>query len=124
MKQLLRFLFAISMAGISSCAYNYQEEDDVTKNPPAPACDTSKTYVYADVSPIFDSKCKSCHEGGSLGPDLSDYASYNAYISSNREKFETSIQYKGDHPMPKDSPKLPDSEICTILNWIKKGTKP
>jgi hypothetical protein len=110
----------ISFLGLYSCAYNYQEKEEIIVKPSP--CDTTKNYVFADVSPIFNAKCKSCHEGSS--PDLSDFASYQTYISGNRSKFETAIQFTGPHPMPQGGPKLPEADICTILTWIKQGTKP
>jgi cytochrome c5 len=123
LKSLLKFPrgFVLVIA-LSSCAYNYQEKEKEIIIGPAPACDTSKTYVFADVSPIFDSKCKDCHEFGS--PALSDYASFKDYINTNKSKFENAVNFVGSNPMPKGGPKLPDADICKIMTWIKQGVKP
>jgi cytochrome c5 len=119
MKPFHKICLALFLAGISSCSYHYQEEEKIAPEPPA--CDTTTAYVFANVQPVFDAKCKSCHDGGS--PDLSDYTTYKNYISSDRSKFESAIRFTGLHPMPQGGPKLPDSDICTILNWIKQGAK-
>lgn len=123
MKRIYKFWLVslLLVPGLFSCAYHYQEEEEKI-GPEPPACDTAKVFVYADVSPIFDSKCKACHEGGD--PDLSDYSAYKTYISANRAKFEAAIQFTGNHPMPKGGPKLEEADICKILSWIKKGVKP
>jgi hypothetical protein len=115
------FLVLISISILSGCAYNKLEE--VKVNAPVNTCDTTIKYTYSDVEPIFNGKgCIGCHSFGQE-PELKDLQSFKAFINSNKERFEKSVKFEGNHPMPKGGPKLPQDEINKILLWVCQGTK-
>ena len=107
MKQRLSLVVVILLvaaAGFTSC-----EKFDVK---PIPFDATATWHFQADVQPIFNANCITCHNG-SRSPDLRDGKSYSAlskgYITAPAE---TSRLYV---------PRTSDTQKLIILNWLKQG---
>jgi mono/diheme cytochrome c family protein len=92
----------------------------------------TKTVTFSkDVAPIFQAKCQSCHEPGSIAPmSLRSYAEVRPWVSSIRARVST-------RQMPpwhidrgigvqkfKNDMSLTDEEIETIVNWVDSGARP
>jgi hypothetical protein len=77
----------------------------------------------ADVQPIFDDKCVSCHSGG-IPPDLSAEFSYDELIdggyvdTDDPESSELYQKLQGTH-----SSRATEDEKAIILGWIIEGAQ-
>ena len=75
----------------------------------------------AQIQPIFDNKCVSCHNGD-LDPDLRPEESYDALIdggyvdTDNPESSELYTTLRGNH-----NSRATEEEKLTILQWITEG---
>ena len=83
----------------------------------------------AEVLPILSSRCQRCH-GGDRTEDELELLSYAAVIKGSKNgpvviagSSATSllVQVIMSGKMPKSAPRLPDSEIQTIANWVDQG---
>jgi mono/diheme cytochrome c family protein len=88
------------------------------------ACDTSGTISYtAQVKPILQSWCNSCHGGTAQaggGISLSAYTSVKASV--NNGSLVGSIEHaSGFSAMPKNGNKLSNCNIATIKKWAESG---
>lgn len=97
------------------------------KHEPAPVvCDKTAFNYAADIKPIMDAHCTSCHTQGSLVSNghiyLEDWAKLNDYVTTDPDRFVGSLDHDPSyHSMPKDAPKLTDCEISKIKSWIAAG---
>lgn len=114
-KQMIAaFILMAAAAGFSSCEkYSYTEP---------PVDPNAVWHLQADVQPIFNSNCITCH-GGTLSPDLRSGKSFLALTKGGfvKKPGETSILYhqittNSDH-IPRTSP----NEKLKILYWINQG---
>jgi len=85
-------------------------------------CDTTKTYVYADIKVILSNHCTGCHNTNNSGGgwDLSNYVGVKTAASSGA--LLGAIEWlPGYSPMPKSAPKLSSCNISIIKKWISDG---
>ena len=91
-----------------------------------PTCDTVNMHYTADVLPILQSFCYSCHgdgsTGGSGGISLDGYANLkkwadNGYLVGNI------THSPGFVAMPYQLPKLSDCNINIISDWVARGAQ-
>jgi hypothetical protein len=83
----------------------------------------------ADVLPIFQSRCASCHGSGrvSAGLDLSSYASVMAGSQKGADvvpgdpNASRLVQMVVQGKMPKRGPQLLGSQVQAISDWVKAG---
>ncbi len=97
---------------LSSCYKDNEEE----LYPNSIVNDTA-TYTYtADIKPLMTSNCAygSCHVSGAQAPDLSNYNSLKANISSVKNR---AIDLK---TMPTGGPMSP-ANISKLSKWISDG---
>lgn len=91
-----------------------------------PAAESPK---YADVQAIFNKACLPCHGAQSMsgGVDLSSYnavvAGRGSVVKGNPDE-SSIVRAIRTGRMPKGRGKLPQTEIDTIVNWIKAGANP
>ena len=115
MRQILvALVLIVAVEGFSSCEkYSFSP----------PAADLNKIWHFqADIQPIFNSDCVTCH-GANRSPDLREGKSYQALTKG---KFitppgETSKLY---HQMSTNSEHIPrstDVEKLKVLSWINQG---
>jgi len=110
---LLLFLFT----GIA-CYYDVEEE----LYPETNACDTTAVSYTADILPLIQSACYSCHNiPTSFGSvTLEPYTALKEYVD-NGQLSCTINHANGCSPMPTNAPKMPDCEISLIEKWIADG---
>ena len=88
------------------------------------ACDTTHFAFLANVQPIFNTYCTSCHNTTDAatngGVDLSNYNGAIVHI----DHIPGVIQWlPGSQQMPQGGAKLSDCNIKIILQWIADGAK-
>ena len=90
--------------------------------------------VWADVSPIFETRCINCHSehGASKGLRLDSYAGAMAgsengpvLLAGNAAESELARRLRGESrpPMPFLGRPLPPEELDLILRWIDAGLR-
>lgn len=77
---------------------------------------TNPTYT-ANVAPVMDANCVSCHSGGSQYPDLDSYAAVkSAADGTNSDQLICRIQGNCGEIMP-PSGALPSATVNMITTW-------
>jgi uncharacterized membrane protein len=113
---LLAFIFG-------GCAYNFIVEEDVI-DPTDP--DAPEVSFSAEVVPIFESKCTSCHQEGGQMPDLSAANAYASLTSTSRyvniSEPETSLIYTKASPTGTHV-QYSEAEAAVVLTWITQGAQ-
>lgn len=89
----------------------------------ATLCDTSNVTYTADVLPIIQAKCYTCHSGSAPSGNVSvdNYTNLKVY-ADNGKLIGTISHASGYFPMPQGGNKLSSCEIATIQKWINDGT--
>ncbi|MFD2562378.1 c-type cytochrome [Aquimarina rubra] len=100
-------IITLSIA-LFSCETNVEEDSDIIIEE---SCNTTISFT-ADIKPIIDSNCISCH-GGSRFPNLRTYES----ISDNAARVRTQVV---NRTMPQGS-SLSNEQIELIRCWIDSG---
>ena len=79
------------------------------------------TYT-ADIKPIIQSACFSCHGNGQSqnGINFDTYAGVKAVVD-NGKLIGAITHASGFSPMPKGGAKLSDCNISKIQDWISRG---
>jgi hypothetical protein len=126
----MKIRFAVILLFIStslflaiSCS---KSSEDKLQNNGGGSCDTTDMKYTANVLPILQANCYSCHgngnTAGSGGISLDGYANLKQYADNGflAGNITHSPGYVG---MPYGLPKLPDCEINTILDWINRGAQ-
>src|SRR5829696_5992937 len=88
------------------------------------ACDTLNVSFAADVQPLIQANCFSCHGNGTSFGNIS----LNTYDDVKRAAITGRLLGSVSHsagfsPMPKAANKLPDCNIQAIRTWINEGIK-
>ena len=97
------------------------------------AQDKKPTNYEQNVKPILQKRCLNCHNADDQEADL-DLSSFNSIMKggssgkvvkagspANSILFQSINHEDGVEPMPPESPKIADSEIETIDQWIRDG---
>ncbi len=81
-----------------------------------------------DVAPIFQSKCQSCHEPGSIAPmSLANYKDSRPWAKSIKQRVQSRqmppwhIDRSVGVQKFKNDMSLTDEQIETIVNWVDQG---
>ena len=126
MKKLqLPFIFLILTALFAGCYYDSNEALFGKPDTNAVVCDTTVTNFVAQVKPILQSNCYSCHAnayaaGSGSGIKLENYADVKTYADNG--KLMGSILHTSSYPMPKNGGSLSACDIKIIKSWINRGT--
>lgn len=123
-KTILIGLTVISMA-IWSCSKSNEEtewqkyESNTGGNT---NCDTVNMQYTADVLPIIQANCYSCHGNGlsQNGVSLDSYEKVKLQ-ADNGNLINVITHADGYPPMPQGAPKLSDCNINKIRSWINHG---
>lgn len=85
-------------------------------------CDTVNMKYTANVRPILQATCYSCHGNGQsrAGISLDTYDKVKSQVN-NGLLIGTITHAPGYSPMPQGAPKLPDCDINKIKAWIARG---
>jgi cytochrome c553 len=102
------------------------EEAEIAKSAPVTvpviSCDTVNMKYTANVLPIMQANCYSCHGNGQVegGVSLDSYTKLKQRVNS--KSLMAVITHASGYPaMPYGLPKLSDCDINKIKNWIDRG---
>lgn len=114
-----RFLpLVIGLLIVQSCYYDVEE---VLYG--GLECTTLEMSMAADVRPILQNHCMSCHNAGSNfgNVNLEGHANLKKYVDNG--KLLGAINHQsGFSPMPQGNPKLSQCQIDKIAAWIEQGS--
>jgi cytochrome c5 len=122
-----RFFFCLSFSALAvlvSCSKD--NETDVNNNPGNGGnngCDTTSMKFSANVRPILETNCYSCHSNATFsisGVKLEDHADVKARAESG-SLLGTISHAAGFPPMPQGGSKLSACNINKIRAWINQG---
>lgn len=131
--QVLSFVVAVTIGYFGgNLVFDGQRPAHAAGSPP-PAADSSH-LTFADVAPIFNQSCTSCHSGkdASAGLHLDAYdavmaGSKNGKVVVPGKPGESELvkRIRGDSTprMPYKKPPLPSDEIQRIADWVKQGAR-
>ena len=129
-----RFCIAFGLLAILLCAFNFGHIANVAAQEDA----ASPEFYTARVKPIFDANCARCHLNGNhrggLNMDTRDAmlkggrdASVLVPGDPARSLLVQLIRHEGPAddpmPMPPGRPKISDSDIATVTQWVKAGAR-
>ena len=105
------FLIALlSSLLLGSCTFE--------KSEPLPAGCTTTIYYIADIKPIIDSKCVTCHTTGASQGDFTSYAVVKAKVDNG--SFKNRVFTIKDMP-PGGNPQLSEPELAKLKCWMDQG---
>ena len=111
-RTMVALIVLLAAAGFSSC-----EKFEVK---PIPFDANAIWHFQAEIQPIFNANCISCHNG-SKSPDLREGKSFSAlskgYVNSPAESSRLYLKIIDASHLPKTT----DNQKLMILNWIKQG---
>jgi len=120
---LRRTLFIASLTLVVAAFWVNTSADSATER-------GAKTVTFSeDVAPIIQKKCEECHRTGGVAPmAFSTYEQARPWAKSIREK-AINRQMPPFHALGEvgryaGDPRLTDSEISTIRDWVDGGAKP
>jgi cytochrome c553 len=110
-------LFSVLIAAVFSCSK--QNEKDLGGGV---ICDTSNMTFNADIQPILQNYCFSCHGNGlsENGVNFDTYAGVKA-VADNGKLIGAITHAPGFVAMPQSAPKLSDCNINRIKDWVSHG---
>lgn len=120
----LRIFVLICMAmGLSSCAYDYLDDDELDLSPTVVPDQVS---YLTDVDPILRRSCNfaGCHvsPGSPRRPAMDTYLELKEVVDNGR--FQNAVFDRSPYPMPPSSnPQLTDVELSILRNWIDEGAQ-
>ncbi len=118
---LITACFVITVLVIS-CSKT--SEDKLGTDTPVTTCDTVNMAYTADVVPILQANCYSCHGNGgnSGGVNLDTYDNVKI-VADNGSLLGAITHASGFVPMPLNAPQLSDCDINKIKSWIGNGAQ-
>jgi uncharacterized membrane protein len=114
-----KLLIPVLVVLVSGCYY----DDETTLYPGSANCDSAVVSTFsADVLPLLNSRCNSCHAGTSPsgGIKLNTYTEVTKYVN-DQSLIGTIKHASGFSPMPKNASKMSDCQIQVIQSWIDAG---
>jgi mono/diheme cytochrome c family protein len=121
---LTRFILCVmAVIILTFTACKKENEENLVNQQGGPAvCDTSDMKYAANVLPILQSNCYSCHGNGSTegGISLDGYSNVKQKVDANL--LINVITHAPGYPaMPNGLPKLSDCDINKIKAWVNLG---
>lgn len=101
---------------MAACSFDKEEE----RFPVIPTCDSVAVSFNAEILPIVQNQCLSCHSLSSAVGNvvIEQYSDFAPYTTSGR--LVRAVEYNGSSPMP-PSGKLSDCDISKFRNWVADG---
>jgi hypothetical protein len=120
MTKYITILGIVLLCSLSSCYYDVEEE--LYPKAKVNACDSVKGVFAAEVEPLINLQCRSCHNNGfsSGGINLEGYENVKLVIL-NGKLLEAIKHESGVSPMPQGRTKLSDCEIKMVELWKNDG---
>lgn len=129
MKKTILISLACIAITIFSCSKSSEDTLEPDPNPGGGGnnnCDTTDITYAADIVPILQSNCYSCHgentNSGSMGIVLEGYDNIKPK-ADNGTLIGVITHAAGFPPMPKDGAKLSECNINKIRAWIDEGAQ-
>lgn len=122
MKKAFVCLSAASVV-IISCSKSNEVTQSENTGANTANCDTVNMGYAANVQPILQANCYSCHGNGNAsgGVTLNEYAGVKQ--QADKGNLVSVITHAGGYPpMPQGEAKLSDCDINKIKAWIGRGT--
>ncbi len=125
MKKLLIGLSVVTFVLIA-CSKSNEETESTNNNGNTGGnnnnCDTVNMKYAANIQPIFQANCYSCHTGVNPngGVNLGSHAGVTQQVNNGR-LIGAITHAAGYHPMPQGAAKLDDCTINKIKDWISRG---
>ena len=120
MRTLRIFLIFLFIPLLKACYYDVEEELYPEGEIPAGV----NISYSANVDPILDINCYSCHYPGNSAGGGFNFQGYDAlkkYLDVNATRFVCCIEHTGCRNMPEGGSKLSDRDIGYIKRWIDEG---
>lgn len=102
-------LVVVNALGLAAC-----DSPGTTCPNDLPAACPSSPPSYAQVAPIFQSKCQSCHSAGGTAPDRF----FDTYDQIAAQQSATLDQIYSCKMPPAGFPTLSDAERQLVLSWL------
>jgi len=113
--------FLLAVVVLASCA---KENEQTLSGGLNLVCDSTNSKYTANILPILQANCYSCHgngsTGGSGGISLDGYANLKPW-AANGFLVGNVTHAPGFVGMPFGLPKLSDCDINKILSWVNHG---
>jgi len=123
MKHIIKTTIILSITILSGCYYDNEEKlyAEVSTT-----CDLSNVTFAANVKPILQASCYSCHSNSNAassgaGIKLENHADVQN-LAKNGNLMGAVKHSNGYSAMPKGGGKLTDCEINQLQKWIDNGT--
>ena len=116
-------LSATAVIILTFTACKKENEENLINQQGGPiACDTSDMQYAANVLPILQNNCYTCHGNGSTegGISLDGYSNVKQKVDANL-LINVIIHAPGYPAMPNGLPKLADCDINKIKAWVNRG---
>ena len=124
MKKLFLIGMILTSLLVLSCSKSNEEtqQQNTNGNTGGNNCDTVNMKYAADVLPIIQANCYSCHGNGlsQNGVSLDSYAKVKTQ-ADNGNLIGVITHADGYPPMPQGAAKLSDCNINKIRSWINRG---
>lgn len=112
--KIIKLAIAIVILAVQGCYYdaeNYLYPESVCN---------SKGYFAAEVQPLINTKCKSCHTASSAGGGII-LETYDQIKTNSAKVLSTMNHAANVSAMPKGEPIMPACEIKKVQLWIDGG---
>ncbi len=121
-KLLYSFSFILMLALLSCSKSNEADLQKADQGSNAGSCTTANMKFSADIVPILQANCNSCHNTirTEAAVNTENYSSVKM-IADNGLLIGTITHASGFPPMPQGKPKLADCNINKIRAWISQG---
>lgn len=115
-------MMAITIVFVIGCSKNNETTLAATTTPITATCDTVNMKYLANVLPIIQTNCYSCHGNGNAsgGATLDSYTSLKKY-AANGYLVGNITHAPGYVGMPYNQPKMDSCSINKIISWVKNG---
>ena len=90
-----------------------------------PAVDPNYAWSFtADIQPIFNANCVTCHGGGTTSPNLTSGKSYSAltkggYVNAPAETSRLYVKMNSSEHLPRST----EADRLKVLYWIEQGAQ-
>ncbi len=114
---IIKLFGAAVLISLSACYYDVES----VLYPGGP-CDTANLSYQADIAPILDRNCYSCHAANVNNGNvtLDSYATLQPYVRNG--KLIGSIRHdSGFKAMPQNAPQIGTCDLAKIEQWVTDG---
>lgn len=106
-----------------SLVYNWILQGALNNSDPNQACDSTQFAYAANVKPILDSYCTSCHSSTNLSGGFSLQNFNTVKTKAEAGSLLGSIKHQNPYSNMPPGSMIPDCDIAIIRNWIEAGAQ-